>query len=840
MIYEYTIEMKWVNITDENKGTTDSFNIASQSINQLTMFNDYENTNMPVIYCTLTLDKKYIDKIIKGAKTASIYLNLYKVYTPSDINVEIKQLTQYSGKMNYFINQDINYNKELDYAGTNKDKKDVLQSFSIGLMFADCIEANKKTANTTLNKTTMMNAVYYFLQDLPLLIEPFEYNDSIDQLIVPPMDSLSKTIDYFNNIKVFYSTPYRFYIDPDCAYLISTSGNGVQRKDEKYGVCMFDIRAIDDRSSYNEGMNENSIIGAYYTDIHVKDSYYTIDSDTNKLFNEIATIIDPSIQNSKALLGTINSAIGVVNNLVNDITGSIKKNTDKIKKIPNDLTVYRTQIREASANIDGVLNLSNGLKAAIQEGLYGVLTKNGKEYKSTSSANQRFEDAINYADYLKELYIFTKIETESTGEDGSTSTSVSVHRGEKIVDDKKVEEYKNKLRDYKAKANNANKSAALQLPSAFTKAQDLMVNLSSNYANFTSFFNGITSNSISNNLSGISKKIIDNNAKVATNMAMVNQMREKINTCLAMVGYVQAAIQIVKEMEDLYDYWSTGTALDVDTFAKKHRKDITKPDENGEISNIFSPIKIDMMAAHDVMDEETSNMSNSLVGYEKYSSQIKTMVNSLEPMVKNLKSYCVTSYKDIATSAIADYKKTISNAISAWNSLSDLGKTAKKQLNEMTKSAKEAENKIKSMDFSINSLKDIQSNISNFKDLSNIGLLGIDQFKANLNISSLKSIATGTKIIRMKNDNANAVKNIKANIENHINQLSITKTGLDTTVFTPNKKYIVKNYNAHKGTNGIFILNKKSDIFIRHTNDKFTISTQLELSKVNEKNKITV
>lgn len=838
MIFEYTITMKWVNTTDEEKGTIESFDIAPQSINQLTMFNDYESTNMPVIYCTLTLDKSYIDKIIKGAKSAFIYLNIFKVYTPNDTGVEIKQLTQYSGKMNYFINQDINYNKELDYSGTNKDKKDVLQTFSLGLMFNTCIEENKQTVNTTLNQTTMMNAVYYFLQQAPLLIEPFEYNDKLDQLIVPPMDSLSKVIDYFNNIKVFYSTPYRFYMDPDCTYLMSTSGKGIQRKDEKYNTCFFNVRGINEKESFNEGIIEKPKIGAYYTDINVKDSYYTVDSDTNKLYNEILTIIDPSISESKALLGTINSAVSIITNLVNKVTSTVTKYTDTVKVIPTQLTIFRTQISSAASNIDGVLNLNNGLKEAIRDGLYGVYTNSGLNYNSTHSANDRFNEAIDKARLLKDLYIWYEETSTDSGsgdsESSGTTKSIAV-RGEKIVKNETIDEYIKKLNSYKASANEKNNNYSLKMPSSFTEAQNLLINLSNNYANFTSYFNGITATSISKNLSGITKKVVDNKAKVAQATQLTNEMREKINQSLLISGYLSAASEIIKELEELYDYWANTTNEEVDDCWKKPY--VTLNSDKKAI-NPFSDMKTDMNLSSKIVEEETNRMLNSIEGYTMYTNKVSTLVNNLEPTIKQLKSFCINSYKDIKTTALSDYKKTIADAMTAWNSLSALGATAKTQLSQMTKSAKEAENKIKAMNFSINSLKDIQSNLDSFKDLSNIGLLGISQFKANLNINDLKATSTGTKIVRMSNDNANAAKNIKANIENHLNQLSITKTNIDTTVFTPNKRYVVKNYDAHGNKDGLFILNKKSDIFLRHTNDKFTISTQLELSRVmNEKDK---
>ena len=74
-------------------------------------------------------------------------------------------------------------------------------------------------------------------------------------------------------------------------------------------------------------------------------------------------------------------------------------------------------------------------------------------------------------------------------------------------------------------------------------------------------------------------------------------------------------------------------------------------------------------------------------------------------------------------------------------------------------------------------------------------------------------------------------KLIKSEIETYSNKISISKTGLDIDTFTINKQYVIKNYNAHSNKNGVFLLIKKSDFFVRAA-DRFTVSTQLEFAKI--------
>ena len=68
-------------------------------------------------------------------------------------------------------------------------------------------------------------------------------------------------------------------------------------------------------------------------------------------------------------------------------------------------------------------------------------------------------------------------------------------------------------------------------------------------------------------------------------------------------------------------------------------------------------------------------------------------------------------------------------------------------------------------------------------------------------------------------------------MENRINQLSLNKYDLDPSVFTPNKKYTVKNYDGHQDKDGIFLLNKKTEIFLRE-DDTCSCNTMLEFSKL--------
>ena len=117
MKYEYLIELKWSGVKDD--GTEDTINFNNENISSLMLTNDYEQSNMPMLAVTLTADKNDMDKIITNVKTACFYVSIYKLFINEVTNLELKQLTPYYGKATYFVDQDINYNKERKFKEDN-------------------------------------------------------------------------------------------------------------------------------------------------------------------------------------------------------------------------------------------------------------------------------------------------------------------------------------------------------------------------------------------------------------------------------------------------------------------------------------------------------------------------------------------------------------------------------------------------------------------------------------------------------------------------------------------------------------------------------------------------
>ena len=473
MRYKYYIEMTWVN--DSTTKTIDSTNIKHLLIDA-----DYENKYMDTIYGVFNIDKNFVDQIILNAKTASIYMNIYKVDV--DAEVETKILTAYSGEMSYFINDDINYNKEIDYLD-NPSREDVYRTIHLGLMFKSCIDYNKQTSNTTFVNTTMINAVHSFLQNYPLLLENFKYNDTIAQLIVPPEDSTSKVIEFLNNVKVFYDTKYRLYFEPDCVYLISSSGNPVQKTTEDYAICLFTINSITDTNSQILGMDIDSTNKCYSIQINVKDTQYTMDNDTGKTLNNLSCIINPSKDHSLSALASVSDIMNKISNLKSTLTSSINTALATLTNIPTKLTTYNQAF---SASTIHVITYTNNIISAIDSAI-SILNSAGT-YSST----------------------ITKINT-----------------------------YKSAIQ--------SNLASYLTLPNQYSWSMSTTLNCISGVANLNSYLSCISAINLSDNIPSLSNSFISNNTSCTNNISYVNQtLIKRVNDLNSIVSNTAAIITLLE------------------------------------------------------------------------------------------------------------------------------------------------------------------------------------------------------------------------------------------------------------------------------------------------------
>src|SRR5699024_9413210 len=104
-----------------------------------------------------------------------------------------------------------------------------------------------------------------------------------------------------NNIKVFYSTPYRFFIDFDCGYLLSSAGTMVPKKGDSINSILIIIRDPLHPQAMEEGMITNYNTKNYQIDISAADSQVYQNRVTEKLYTSLSSISEQGQTKSQAL-----------------------------------------------------------------------------------------------------------------------------------------------------------------------------------------------------------------------------------------------------------------------------------------------------------------------------------------------------------------------------------------------------------------------------------------------------------------------------------------------------------------------------------------------------------
>lgn len=86
------------------------------------------------------------------------------------------------------------------------------------------------------------------------------------------------------------------------------------------------------------------------------------------------------------------------------------------------------------------------------------------------------------------------------------------------------------------------------------------------------------------------------------------------------------------------------------------------------------------------------------------------------------------------------------------------------------------------------------------------------------------------KVTRINNERFDVLDNLKNELESNNIVINIIKGELDSTVFTLNKEYYIKNYNKLADKNGKFLLSAKKEIYIKES-EYFNMTTILTLKK---------
>lgn len=338
--------------------------IEPENIGEFIIDYSYDEYTMPMIYMNLTLKDSIIYKMIEKQNSATIVLTVQKFVYEDDKAPLVKQ-DYIKSEFIYFLMDDYtksNISEDLDDQGTN------LSHVVIGLMDKALVNNTKKSFNGVVSGD-MMSIVYTILNSgKDILIEPLEHNTAVKNLLVPSLNSKRKLLNYLNDMSCFYDTKFRYFNDFDVTYFLSSAGNNIQKKNDKYDTIYINVLPYQVNTSIFEGMITDA--DKYNYILNISEEF------ANPLFNNI---IDRTYTNLRGIdssgeAGTEKLSI-TDENMTTEKFKNIKinnGNTTLLKNIKSTVDLSKNPITISKSDIDSSVFTINRKYFLDASDVYGV------------------------------------------------------------------------------------------------------------------------------------------------------------------------------------------------------------------------------------------------------------------------------------------------------------------------------------------------------------------------------------------------------------------------------------------------------------------------------------
>lgn len=768
--YEYYIDL-YYNCMDYKEPKL----IDQKNIKSLTIYKEYDKYNMPIATMNLHIDKKFADNIIKNSKTATMIMAVYKYQL--DNNAAIKQL-YFKHEFSYLTDDDTNKTEDIDYAKTDskdEDREDVYRILKLGLISKKLVDRNLSPNNATIYKSSMQNIIVDLLNiGEPLLIEPFTETELVEQLIIPPKESLSKTLDYLNTIRVFYNTGYRFFMDLDNIYLVSKSGKATLRNVDKYATIKFNLSDIGGKEeAILEGFRDDDKTKSYIVDIPTTDIKYGKDNITDKELNGFTAVIDASktvqqsyLKNSRAFGGIF----GVYQNIMNTMNA--------IKKVSSSVRQVVKNIHQTTDTIKGNFN---------------QIVEQAKESKSVIDIVATQAEAL-----LREL---PKTALDGTAE--VVGLDGVVRKSDTNIKDVLTNIIKHTVVMQTTSTNTVEKSE-----DKFGKFKEAYTGQIYHIENFGSLVGAISPINFTDNTAQLTKEVSKLPEKREQSKIHFKESMTDFNT--EYTKYITSNEIIVNSLNDTPDKLfyvtkkdNTGKAIET------HELDLRALKSNLPelVKNLdFSKMKLsDMKGFAEQMKNSLKLNANVGDGLKKQIAATREIPKDFSKQILEGANTYVKSLQDTKNIAIANTKNSIINTTKSLGAL-------KSNLSSLYQSGSTA--------------------ISGISDMSKVGTNGESMIDVALDLTDIVEDLGKRKLIRIPNDNMGLIKNFKHALELKSVYLSLSKQQLDNSIFNMNLKYLINNNTKeHKEDTTDYIMLSKIEVYTNQ-GERFLATTNMTFAKL--------
>ena len=768
--YEYYIDLYYNHPDYKDKNKIDQKNIKS-----LTIYKEYDKYNMPIATMNLHIDKKFADHIIKNSKTTTMTMMVYKYQL--DNNAAIKQL-YFQHEFSYLTDDDTNKTEDIDYAKINskeEDREDVYRILKLGLISKKLVDSNLSPNNATIYNSSMQNIIVDLLNvGEPLLIEPFTETEPVDQLIIPPKESLSKTLEYLNTVRVFYNTGYRFFMDLDNIYLVSKSGKATLRNLDKYETVKFNLSDIGGKEeAVLEGFRDDDKTNSYIIDVPTTDIKYGKDNITDKELNGFTAVIDASkniqqsyLKNSRAfggIFGTYQNIMNTMDNIkkvsgsVRQVVKNIHQTTDTIKGSFNQIV---EQAKEAKSTVDTVATQAEALLRQLPEqvvnGSAGVLGLDGVIKNPDADVREMLLNIIKHT---------VTMQTKSTD---------TIEKSE----------------------------------DTFGKFKSAYTGQIYHIENFKSLVGAIAPTNFTDNVAHLQKEVSKLPEKKEQSKASFNKGMVDFNSEYS--DYLHSNTFIVDKLQN---------SPDTVTY-------VLERDEKGAPMSTF---ELDLRALKSNLPELVKNMDFTKVKLGDMKGFTEQMKNSLKlnsNVGEGLKKQ-IAATRDIPK----DFSKQILEGANTYVKSLQVAKT--NMLANAKSSAANISTSVGALKSNLSSLYQSGSTaISGISDLSKVGSNGESMIDIALDLTDVVEDLGKRKLIRIPNDNMGLIKNFKHALELKSTYISLSKQQLDNSIFNMNVRYLINNNTKeHKEDTTDYLMLSKIEVYTNQ-GERFMASTNMTFAKL--------
>lgn len=319
--YKYTVSMSYL---DQKRGK--STNIRTECIKYIVIDHNYEDNYMPIVYASLTLDKKLIDDMIINCNDNLFMIAIHKF---DDLTNEKQEIECFRKKFIYFLPNDVNAQDSIDYneATESEHLGNTYKTITLGLMCIDHINNNKLSFKILEKNITIGQAAKQVVSHFNnLIMEPIGDSTIIPQLMLPEKNSVSKTLKALNNIRVLYDTPYRYYQDFNSTYLLSSSGRAIKKSNELFTSVILNIEDIVSSTANEIGVIINKSSQTYEIPVNYA---------ATQVYNN--TIVNKSQTNLVGMTssGTIKASLKNKASYMTDKDNTIRLNNDNEGMLAN-------------------------------------------------------------------------------------------------------------------------------------------------------------------------------------------------------------------------------------------------------------------------------------------------------------------------------------------------------------------------------------------------------------------------------------------------------------------------------------------------------------------------